>query len=91
MVAVRELGILFRRSDQLALIKMEGAIRYRSCPRIMSDHHNGLMVIAGQGAEQVENRSGGFPVEVSGGFVGYEESGVVDDGPGNGHPLFLPS
>lgn len=69
---------------------MEGTICHGSSFRVVGDHHNGFVVIPGQGAKEVEDRSSGLFIKVSGGFVGDEEAWVVNDGPGNSYPLFLP-
>ena len=75
----------------MPLFKMKGAIRHGSSFRVVGNHHDGFVVIPGQGVKEVEDRPSGFPIKVTGGFIGYEETWVVDDGPGNSHPLFLSS
>ena len=60
---------------------MKGAIRHGSSFRVVGNHHDGFVVIPGQGVKEVEDRPSGFPIKVTGGFIGYEETWVVDDGP----------
>ena len=78
-------------ADQLALLQVEGAVSDCSCPRIMGDHDDGLMVVAGQGAEELEDCPRRFSVEVASGLVCDKQPRIMDDSPGDGDSLFLPS
>ena len=40
-------------------------------------------------AEEVEDLLAGLGVQVAGGLVGQQQGRVVDQGPGDGHPLLL--
>ena len=42
-------------------------------------------------AEGFEDHLSRLGIEVAGGFVGQDEGGIVDQGPGDGHPLYLSS
>src|ERR1700729_665528 len=56
---------------------------------VVRDHQDGFAVFLGEAGEEVENFVGAFAVEVAGRLVAEQESGVGDDGAGDGDALFL--
>src|SRR5580704_13486478 len=55
----------------------------------MGDHQDSFAVFLGEAGEEVENFVGAFAVEVAGRLIAEQESGVGNDGAGDGDALFL--
>jgi len=53
------------------------------------DHDGGPLTV--QIPQQADDGRSGGAVEVTGGFIGQDDGGVTDQGPGDGHPLAFPS
>ena len=75
--------------DEAAFFKLQSAMSGGGRLWIVRDHDDGLAMIGRETVEEVENRIGGFPVKVSGRFIGDEKVGVMNDGTGDGDALFL--
>ena len=56
---------------------------------IVGDHDDGLIDLAVEAFQQLQNVLGGYAVEVAGGFVGDQDHRVGDDGAGDGDSLLL--
>ena len=57
--------------------------------RVVGDHDD--QPVFADLLEQLHDLDACFGVQRAGGLVGQDDVGVVDDGPGNGHPLHLPA
>ncbi len=75
--------------DDLAVAHGEDTICDLGGFGIVSDHENGLVELTAGVAEHVEYGVGVFGVEVTGGLVGEDNGGAVDEGAGDGDALLL--
>ena len=55
----------------------------------MGDENGGQTSFLVKIQKKAEDRLAGFPVQVAGRLVGQKDGRVVDQGPGDGHPLHL--
>jgi len=60
------------------------------CALVVSDHHDGLVELAVEVAQQVQDLLGRFGVEVPGRLVGDDNRGVGDDGARDRDALLRP-
>ena len=56
----------------------------------MGRHDHRQAVFLGEFIDGVQNQDSGATVEIGGWFVGQEQFGSMNNGPGHGHALFLP-
>ena len=56
---------------------------------VVGDDDEGLVVAPGHPDDHLHHLGGGVAVEVSGRFVGEDDRGLTDKGPGNADPLLL--
>ena len=57
--------------------------------RVVGDHDH--QAVLGHLLQQLHHLDGGLGVQRAGGLVGQEDVRIVDQGPGDGHPLHLPA
>src|SRR5512135_929222 len=57
--------------------------------RLVGDHDHGDVLLVVELLEDGHDLEAGLAVEVAGGLVGQDHGGVVEQGPGDGHPLLL--
>ena len=55
----------------------------------MGNDNEGLAVLAVQSNHQVDDARGGLGVQITGGFIGPDDGGSIDQSPGECHPLPL--
>ena len=55
----------------------------------MSDQNNGHAFLFVEFPEEFQDFFTGLGVEVAGGLIREQDGGIIDEGPGNGHPLLL--
>ena len=55
----------------------------------MCHHNDRFAEITVQACHEAEDFLGRNTVQISGRLVGHQDSGIADNGPGNGHPLLL--
>ena len=60
-------------------------------PRIVSDHDDGLAVIAIERLQEIENLIAGLAIEIAGGLVAQEQCRIGDDCARNADALLLPA
>ena len=58
---------------------------------VMSDQNNGHAFLFVELPEEFQDFFTGLGVEVAGGLIREQDGGIIDEGPGNGHPLLLPA
>ena len=58
---------------------------------VMGDQNNGDAFLFVESPEKFQHFFTGLGVEVAGGLIGEQDGGIIDQGPGNGHPLLLPA
>ena len=80
-----------RRLHQDTFLKMEHHVRAGCNQGVVRDHQDGLAVLAHQFLDERHDFIGALAVEVAGGLVAEEKSGIGDDGAGDGHTLLLPA
>ena len=68
---------------------MQRPVRSRRGAGVVGDHDDGLAVVGGELAQQVEDAGGGLAVEVTGRFVGDQQGGIRDQRAGDRDALFL--
>ena len=59
--------------------------------RVMGDHDDGLVIFTVKQPQKIQNFIRRCPVKIPRGFITHQQTRVGNNGPGNGHPLFLPS
>src|SRR5271167_3413175 len=64
-------------------------VRLRCCPRVVSHHHDGLVEVAVKRLHQGQDLLGTLMVKVAGRLVGNKDSGIRNNGTGNGDALLL--
>jgi hypothetical protein len=72
------------------LNQLDGSICHLGDTQIVSNHDYSEVLLRVQAAQQVQDLTSRAVVEVSGGFVGQQDLGVANEGPGDGGTLHLP-
>ena len=70
------------------MVQFDAAVGQAGDDRVVSDHHDGAS-LAVQFAQQAQNNLFVDRVQVSGGLVGKNDFGIVDQGAGNADSLLL--
>src|SRR5689334_19462276 len=70
---------------------MHHAVRISCGFRIVGNHHNGLAQLVVEAPQHTQNVFRILGVQVTRGLIGQQYFGLVDYGPGDGHPLLLAS
>jgi len=76
---------------ELALVEINRARGASGGVRIVGDHDDRLAMFTVKRLEQGQNLVPGFAVQVAGGLVAEQQSGVGHDGAGNAHALLFPA
>ena len=72
-----------------AIADDQGAVAGLGELLVVGDDDQGDAMLGGQIEEDFHDIGAVFRVEISGGFIGKEDFGFVDDGSGDGHPLLF--
>lgn len=75
--------------DEASFFKLQGTVGGGGSLGVVGDHDDCLSVVAGERVQEVKDRVGGLTIEIASRFVSYQELGVVNNGSGDGDPLFL--